>query len=72
MSGIPVNISEPVAGTRETRGDDFVLWLLPQWDADNNICLVSGWWTSGESYCKLRPHGFIVLTQTPVELEAKS
>ena len=52
VSDILVSTSEPVNGTRKSRGDNFVLWFLPCHDADNNICLVSGWWTSGESYCK--------------------
>lgn len=71
VSGILVSTSEPVDGTGEARGDNSVLWFLLSHDADNNLCLVSGWWTSGESDCKQWPHDYIVLTQSPVELEAK-
>lgn len=45
----------------------WVLWLLPCHDAAN-IGLASGWWTSGKYW----PHDCMVLTQPPVELEAKS
>ena len=40
---------ESVDGTRESQGDNFVLWFLHCHDAGDNICLASGQWTSGES-----------------------
>lgn len=45
----------------------WVLWLLPSHDTAN-MGLASGWWTSGKYW----PPDCMVLTQTIVELEAKS